>query len=183
MTGASMTVPKSRIRRGGDLLGRLLLALAAGAGVAALAGCNDPPPRPPTPPRELVPPVALSGNLDETPIEPALGKGDAWSDAYGAYMTRDELAAYVRTPESERFERFGLKLLDYQLREDLLREHKDDLNREQQDAYRHLPTADACRRYIAEHRPRDVRLPAAPGSPPEIAPVATGAPPPPRNDK
>ncbi len=157
-----MTVAASRIPGGGSVVGResvsasRAFALLAAVGLlVALAGCNDPPPRPPTPPRELVPPVALSGNLDETPIEPALGKGDAWSDAYGAYMTHDELAAYVTTPEPERFERYGLKLLDYQLREDLLREHKDELNREQQDAYRRLPSAEACRRFVAEHRPRE----------------------------
>lgn len=126
-----------------------LLLLAAVA--SSLFACNDPPPRAPTPPGDLVPPVALSGSNDETPVDPALGKPDAWYDAYSGYMIRDTQREYLSTPEDERFERFGLLLLDYQLREDLLRKHQDELTRDDQDAYRRLPSAEECRKFIRDH--------------------------------
>jgi hypothetical protein len=140
--------------------------------VVALAlaqACNDPPPRPPTPPRELVPPVALAGP-DETPVDQALGPTDAWFEAYSGYMSRPLQREYRNTPPNERFERFGLQLLDYQLREDLLHEHQDELTRDERDDYRTLPSADECRRFIAEHAKRS-----APSSRGGTAPIGTAS--------
>jgi hypothetical protein len=65
-------------------------------------------------------------------------------------MSSELKREYLATPEEERFDRFGLRLLDFQLREELLLEHQEDLKREEKDQYRRLPSAEACRRFILE---------------------------------
>ena len=57
---------------------------------------------------------------------------------------------HLLTPEDERFERFSIRLLDFELREQLLLAHQDELTREEKDAYRRLPDAGACRRFVLE---------------------------------
>ena len=152
---------------------RLAASLAS---AAALAACTDAPPPRPTPATEIVPPVPLDHESDKTPVDPSLGPPDPWYDRYHAYMTAETRKQYLRTPDAERFERFGTRLLDYELREELLREHQDELTRDEQDAYRSLPSAEACRTFI---RDRAGRTPASPpgGDPlaPDIASPTTGS--------
>jgi hypothetical protein len=121
---------------------------------AALGACNDPPPEVPAPQSQLVAPHAIDGGLDDEPADLALGPSDAFYDAYHGYMGPELKRDYLTTPESDRFERFGLRLLDFQLREDLLREHQHELTRDEKDVYRRLPTAEACRKYVADRATR-----------------------------
>ncbi len=130
---------------------RIALVLSA---LGTLASCNDPPPEAPAPQSQLVAPHAVDGDLDLEAPDPVPGPSDAFYDRYHAYMTADAKRDYLSTPEGERFERFGLRMLDYQLREDLLREHEHALTRDEKDVYRRLPTADACRRFVAERTRR-----------------------------
>lgn len=124
----------------------VMCGLSAGLG----AGCNDPPPDAPPPPIGIRPTPEIGGRLDEEPVEPGIGKPDHWSETYGAYMSPDLKREYLSTPEDERFERFGLRLLDFELREQLLLAHQEDLTREEKDAFRRLPDADACRRFVRQ---------------------------------
>jgi len=112
------------------------------------ASCNDPPPEAPAPPVGIVSTDTIGGGLEDQAVEPGLGRPDHWSETYGAYMTPELKREYLGCPEDERFDRFGLRLLDFQLREELLQEHQDDLTREEKDQYRRLPTAEACRRFV-----------------------------------
>jgi hypothetical protein len=114
----------------------------------AIAGCNDPPPDAPPPPIGIGPSPAIGGGLDDEPVEPGIGRPDYWSETYGAYMSPELKREYLLTPEDERFERFGLRILDFELREQFLLAHQDELTREEKDAYRRLPDADACRRFV-----------------------------------
>ena len=135
---SSLTVGGGRIRVG------MMVA------ILLLSGCQDPPPEPPVAAPALVPPPSIALPLDDDPAEPG-GKTDAWFDAYKAYMSRELKREYLATPEDERFERWSLRLLDFQLREDLLRAHPEALTDDQREAYRRLPNADACRRFVSEH--------------------------------
>jgi len=135
-----LTVPRVRIRI--TMVGLL---------IGGFIGCNDPPPEAPAPPPGIAVAPAIPTGLDEEPVEPGLGHPDHWSEIYGVYMTPELRREYLATPEDERFDRFGLLLLDYRLREDLLQEHQEDLTREEKDRYRRLTSADACRRFILEH--------------------------------
>ncbi len=119
-------------------------------GALLLAGCNDPPPDAPPPPSGIQPTPAIGGGLEDEPVEPGIGRPDHWSENYGSYMSPELKREYLRTPEEERFERFGLRILDFQLREQFLLAHQEDLTREEKDAYRRLPDADSCRRFVRE---------------------------------
>ncbi len=119
--------------------------------LVALASCNEPPPAEPTARPGVGGSAMIGGGLEDQPVEPGLGRPDHWSETYGAYMAPDFKREYLSTPEDERFDRFGLRLLDFQLREELLLEHQEDLKREEKDQYRRLPTAEACRHFIVAH--------------------------------
>jgi hypothetical protein len=140
-----MTVATGRIRGRRSKVCPVVLFLA-------LAGCYDAPPPPPTPPERLVPTSVITGNIES--VNPEWEK-DAFYAAYEPYMSRESWTDYFQTPPAERFDRYGLKLLDFQLREDLLREN--ELTREQVDAYRKLPSAEACRRFLADLQKREVK--------------------------
>ncbi|MBI3724100.1 hypothetical protein HY251_09135 [bacterium] len=144
-------------------------------GALGATACTEAPPPAPTPPSGLVPSEPLDHESDKAAVDPALGPADAWYDRYHAYMTAEARRDYLVTPEPDRFERFGTRLLDYQLREELLREHQDELTRDEQDAYRSLPSAESCRGFIRE---RAGRAPAAPGKDPlapDVAAPSTGS--------
>lgn len=134
-----MTVPNGRIP---SWMGMVVLCL--------LASCNDPPPDAPAPPSGIYAAQALGDGLEAPPIKPGLGPPDYWSETFGAYGSPEFWDEYRSTPLDERFDRFGLRLLDYQLREEYLRDHPEVLTRDEQDLYRRLPDAQACRRFIQE---------------------------------
>ena len=117
-------------------------------GVLVAAGCNGPPPDAPPPPLGIAQAPAIGGGLEDEPVEPGIGRPDHWSETYGVYMSPELKREYLMTPEDERFERFGLRILDFQLREQFLLAHQHDLTREEKDAYRRLPDAEACRRFV-----------------------------------
>jgi hypothetical protein len=119
-------------------------------GIVSGSGCATQDLEPPVPPSQIVPPPTIGPGLDEHAVPATWGRRDAWFDAFQGYMPVEMQRDYLGTPEDDRFERFGLRLLDFQLREDLLREHHDELTRDEQDFYRRLPSAEACRRYVAE---------------------------------
>jgi hypothetical protein len=124
--------------------------IAACVFLVAFASCNDMPPAEPTAPPGVGASPMIGGGLEDQPVEPGLGRPDHWSETYGAYMSPELKRDYLATPEEERFDRFGLRLLDFQLREELLLEHQEDLKREEKDQYRRLTSAEACRRFILE---------------------------------
>lgn len=128
----------------------VLLAALGAAGIVSSSGCSSSELEAPKPPGEIVPPPTIGPGLDEHAVPASWGKRDAWFDAFQSYMSLDMQRDYLGTPEDERFERFGLRLLDFQLREDFLREHQDELTRDEQDSYRRLPSAEACRHYVGE---------------------------------
>ncbi len=136
-----------------DVRGRIRLRLG-GAIVSlvlyGLLGCNGAPPEAPTPPVGIRPAPEIGGGLDDEPVEPSAGRPDHWSETYGAYMSPSFKRQYLGTAEDERFDRYRLELLDFQLREQLLVAHQDDLTREEKDLYRRLSTAQECRRFISE---------------------------------
>jgi hypothetical protein len=136
-------VEKARLVAPKNIVLRVMLPLALLG-----AGCNDPPPEAPTAPVGIRPSYEIGGGLEDEPVEPGIGRPDYWSETYGAYMTPELKREYLATPEDERFEQFGLRLLDFELREQLLLAHQEDLTREEKDAYRRLPDADACRRFV-----------------------------------
>ncbi len=142
-----MTDRRGRIPALSGVRAIILSALSLGA---ILAGCNDPPPDAPPPPVGIVASPAIGGGLEDEPVEPGIGKPDHWSETYGAYMSPELKREYLLTPEDERFERFDMRLLDFELREQLLLAHQDELTREEKDAYRRLPDAQACRRFVSE---------------------------------
>lgn len=69
---------------------------------------------------------------------------DYWSDSLRDYVGPD----FHATPEEERFARFGRRLLEYRLREDLLTEHRWELSQQDVDAFSGEPDFDASLRYL-----------------------------------
>jgi hypothetical protein len=116
----------------------------AAAGLSALlVACNGGDVRPPVPPPELVPQLA---GAEEALRRSA--RDDHWTERYGDYMQPAELRAYLATPPAERFPRFGGRLLEFALREELLQAHRLELTLEQVEAYRSRPDYDQGRRYL-----------------------------------
>lgn len=108
-----------------------------------LAACNGEDVRPPVPTPELV--RELAG------AEAELQRGardDYWTERFGDYMEARELRAYWSTPPEERFQAFGLRLLEFRLREELLQANRLKLTLEQVEAYRSQPDYDQARAYL-----------------------------------
>lgn len=69
---------------------------------------------------------------------------DYWSDSLRDYVGPD----FHATPEEERFARFGRRLLEYRLREDLLTDHRWELSQQDVDTFSGEPDFDASQRYL-----------------------------------
>lgn len=121
------------------------LRLPLGSLLLLLAACSEADVRPPVPPAELVPQLAGA--------EEALrrsSRDDLWAERFGDYMAPAELAAYRAAGPEVRFERFGTRLLEFALREELLRAHRLKLTLEQVEAYRSKPDYDQGRAYLEQ---------------------------------
>jgi hypothetical protein len=119
--------------------------------LVSLLGCQGPQPEPPSPPQTS---PRIEPEPDKDPADASLGPPDHFYEAYQDYMDPAQRREYLKTPEDERFARFGYQLLDYELRASLLRQHEEELTREERDAYKQLPTAKACREFIASRAGR-----------------------------
>lgn len=86
---------------------------------------------------------------EKLPRAPQLAGGppsrlDYWSDSLRDYVGPE----FRATPEEERFARFGRRLLEYRLREDLLTEHRWALSQQDVDAFSGEPDYDASERFL-----------------------------------
>lgn len=130
-------VSRARVPVSGSVL--LLVALLS------LTACGGDDVRPPVPPAELVPQLAGA--------EDALGRGardDHWTERYGDYMQPEELRAYWSAAPDRRFEAFGLRLLEFALREELLQRHRLQLTLEQVQTYRSQPGYEQGKAYLEQ---------------------------------
>ena len=78
------------------------------------------------------------------PAEP----GEYWLVRFGRYMSADERRAYEGTPEADRYERFGARLLEYQRRDELVEPVRGRLDAESVREYERLPDYEACRKFL-----------------------------------
>ena len=111
-------------------------------------------------------------NPEPEPIrvpESGADEPDHWVKTFGAYMSDEFRAAYLATPEGERFRVHGERLLDFARREFILESARVDLTKSELDHFYALGDADACKAYVAE-------LEAQPGR--AIAPPPQDNPPP-----
>jgi hypothetical protein len=131
-----------------SLSGKAIVLVSLVSLATLSAGCNDPPPEAPRPPVGIGVAPTIGGGLEDEPVEPGIGRPDYWSETYGAYMSPELKREYLATPEDERFDRFGVRLLDFELREHFLLAHQEDLTREEKDAYRRIRDADESRRFV-----------------------------------
>src|SRR5207253_1557134 len=120
------------------------LLVAAGFVVLALGagGCTEDPPV--RGERAKGPRGPAPVTLTALPAEP----GDYWLARFGPYMSAEERRAYEATPEPDRYERFGGKLLEYQRREELLEPYRGRLDAAKIEEYRRLPDFESCRRFL-----------------------------------
>lgn len=124
--------------------GRCALRQSATLLLALLpCACNGDDVRPPMPPAELVPQLA---GAEEALRRSA--RDDHWTERYGDYMQPAELRAYWAAAPEDRFDAFGLRLLEFALREELLQRHRLQLTLEQVEAYRSRPDYDQGRQYL-----------------------------------
>lgn len=123
-----------RLRAGAPRLAVALL-FTLGAGLAA-GGCGGNEPRPPEPPRVLVPELV---GAEET----LAGQPDYWARTLGGYLSAGELRAYRDAPPEQRFRSFGRRWLSCRLREDLLEDEPRTLTREQVQQFRSQAGYDA----------------------------------------
>ncbi|MBX3471982.1 MAG: hypothetical protein KF878_34450 [Planctomycetes bacterium] len=101
-----------------------------------MAGCGS---------EELAPEPERLRRAPELAGGPA-ARADYWTDTLGDYLGADFRAA----PPDERFARFGARLLEYRLREDLLEEHRWALSQQDVDAFAGQPDHDASERFLRE---------------------------------
>ncbi|MCO5172026.1 MAG: hypothetical protein M9894_37485 [Planctomycetes bacterium] len=111
-------------------------ALAAACALLLVAGCGS---------EELAPEPERLRRAPELAGGPP-ARVDFWTDTLGDYLGPDFRAA----PADERFARFGLRLLEFRLREDLLEEHRWALSQQDVDTFAGQPDHDASERFLRE---------------------------------
>lgn len=73
---------------------------------------------------------------------------DYWTASFGPYLSPDELQAYWRGAEEQRFETFGERWLEFSLREDLWKDRRSALTPEEIERVRSQPDFDSAKRVL-----------------------------------
>ncbi|RMG10849.1 MAG: hypothetical protein D6731_16655 [Planctomycetota bacterium] len=95
----------------------------------------------PESPRELQPEL--------TPVAVRVGAlDDYWTERFGDYLDPDELYRYWIQPEERRFASYGMRWLEFALREDLLGEVAWRVPDDVQERFRAQPDYDASKRLL-----------------------------------
>ena len=119
----------------------MLLGVVLGGGLSLSSGCGVTVPDPISRQAELDADLA-GAERGRSPLD------DYWSEALGPYLASDALRGYWLTAAEDRFGRYGDRLLEATLREELLSQHAGDLTPEEQERLAELPTYDAAEREL-----------------------------------
>ena len=93
----------------------------------------------------------------ETPTADSAGS-DHWIKTFGPYLSEEWKAAYLATPEADRFEVYGERLLDFHRREVILEGARVNLTKAELQRFYGLSDAEACRAYVGELEARPGRV-------------------------
>ncbi|MCZ6602266.1 MAG: hypothetical protein O6952_04605 [Planctomycetota bacterium] len=88
---------------------------------------------------------------DQPKTSPVESGHDYWLQKFEPYITPEFRAAYLATPEKDRFEKFGKALQDFQTRELDLERAGGKLTPAQIAEYRRLPDLAASREFLEKH--------------------------------